>query len=47
VVGIDALDPFGKRLLSVEVEPAAPDSRPAQAELVERAARRIAKRLRA
>jgi glycerate 2-kinase len=45
VVGVDALDAFGKRLLNVEVEAAASEARPAQTEDVERAARRIAKRL--
>jgi glycerate kinase len=45
VVGVDALDAFGKRLLNIEVEAAASDSRPADAADVERAARRIAKRL--
>jgi glycerate kinase len=45
VVGVDALDAFGKRLLNIEVEAAARDSRTADAADVERAARRVAKRL--
>ena len=45
VVGTDALDAFGRRLISVEVEAAARDGRTASAEAVERAAARLARRL--
>jgi glycerate 2-kinase len=45
VVGVDVLDRFGKRLMNVEVEAAARDLQPAGPEQLERAARRLAKRL--
>ncbi len=45
VVGRDALDAFGKRLLNIEVEAGARDERPAGAEQVAAAARRLARRL--
>jgi glycerate 2-kinase len=43
VVGADALDAFGRRLISVEVEAAARDGRIASPEDVERAATRLAR----
>ena len=46
VVGGDALDAFGKRLLNIEVEAAATESREASADDVQHAARRLAKLLR-
>jgi glycerate kinase len=45
VVGANALDAFGRRLISLEVEPAARDGRIASVEDVERAATRLARRL--
>ena len=45
VVGIDALDAFGKRLMNIEVEAAARGSASADSTDLERASRRIAKRL--
>jgi glycerate kinase len=45
VVGVDALDRFGKRLINVEVEAAAHNSQPAGPNQIEQAARRLAKRL--
>ena len=45
VVGVDALDAFGRRVMSVEVEAATRGDRLASAEEVERAAGRLAQRL--
>jgi glycerate kinase len=45
VVGTDALDAFGRRLMNVEVEAAVPEGGTARASDVERAAARVAKRL--
>ena len=45
VVGQDALDAFGKRVLNVEVEAAARDSSQASPEQLEQAARRLGRRL--
>jgi glycerate kinase len=45
VVGSDGLDAFGRRLISVEVEAAARDGRTASIADVERAAARVARRL--
>ena len=45
VVGEDALDAFGRRVMNIEVEAAARGQRPASAEDVERAAGRLGQRL--